>query len=237
MGWILQKGLCVAGWPEDCASDCDEQHTWGWSCTGLPWTIDKLGEAHGLQQLLVYGLLSGWFNAIGRPKRFSYLFSPTSPSHVIFSTGSHSQQSQHSSELGLASTAADRQPLIESVEVARRAPVYGRSWRQRCRLPWFPLVYLFTIPVFSRITMCDRNDPPIVPALVVRQFVCRPIDALDAAAAVVGTRLDFMKRSLSPGFSDHPGFVQYLMVLGSLGLIALIVLGWHAVYIWRHCNW
>jgi|EP01043_Picozoa_sp_COSAG02_P024285 hypothetical protein len=64
--------------------------------------------------------------------------------------------------------------------------------------------------------------------------MCRQSDALGAA---VGDRLDFMKRSLSPGFSDHPGFVLYLVVLGSLGLIALIVLGWHAVYVWRRCNW
>ena len=154
IGWILQKGLCVAGWPEDCASDCDEQHTWGWSCTGLPWTIDRLGEAHGLQQLLVYGLFSGWFNAIGRPRRFSYLFSPTASPHAIFSTGRcRTQHSQHSSGLRLTSTAAERQSLIESVEVNRRAPVYARSWRQRCRVPWFPLVFLVTIPVFSRITM------------------------------------------------------------------------------------
>eukprot|EP01043_Picozoa_sp_COSAG02_P024284 COSAG02_NODE_1323_length_13255_cov_2.890696_5_plen_157_part_00 len=143
VGWILQKGLCVAGWPEDCASDCDEQHAWGWSCAGLPWTIDRLGEARGLQQLLVYGLLSGWLNAIGRPKRFSYLFSPTSSSHPVVGSSS------------LTSTAAERQRLIESVDVTHRAPVYGRSWRWR--LPWFPLVFFITIPVFSKITMCGQK--------------------------------------------------------------------------------
>ena len=46
-----------------------------------------------------------------------------------------------------------------------------------------------------------------------------------------------MKRSLSPGFSEHPGFVPYLVVLGSLGLLALTVVGWHVVYVWRRCSW
>lgn len=47
--------------------------------------------------------------------------------------------------------------------------------------------------------------------------------------------LDFMKRSLSPGFANHPGMVPYLLVLGLLAIAALGVLLWHGVYSWRHC--
>ena len=153
VGWLLQKSLCALGWPEDCASDCDEQYSSGWSCTGLPWTIDQLGEAHGLQQLLVYGLFSGWLNAVGRPERFCYLFSPMLPA-AVGSNRSH----YVSGPVGRASTVAEREPLIDTdVAVTRRATVYGRSWRQRWRLPWFPLVFFGTIPVFSRITMCEMT--------------------------------------------------------------------------------
>ena len=50
-GWLLQKGLCEAGWPDDCASDCDEQFSWGWSCVG------DGGGRGGLWVCLIYCLL------------------------------------------------------------------------------------------------------------------------------------------------------------------------------------
>ena len=47
--------------------------------------------------------------------------------------------------------------------------------------------------------------------------------------------LDFMKRSLSPGFTQHPGFVPYIVVVGALALASMLILVWHAAYSLRHC--
>ena len=153
VGWALQKGLCAAGWPEDCAKDCDEQHAWTGSCAGLPWAWDRLGEAGGLQQLLIYGLFTGWLNGAGHAARFTYLFGPQRP-----------PPRRHGTELSrdsFATTVLGPEPdprdglltPINSSSAAMRAASYGLPWHQRFRLPWFPLLYLATIPVFSRLTM------------------------------------------------------------------------------------
>ena len=149
VGWLLQKGLCQAGWPEDCASDCDEQYSWGWSCAGLPWEVDRLGEAKGFQQMLVYGLLSGWLNSIGRPRRFSYLFSLNAPPPVLVSP---STLSSHDSLARSRSAGEFEQGLIVNESTSRRAADRSLICRQRWRLPWFPLLFFATIPIFSRIT-------------------------------------------------------------------------------------
>ena len=147
-GWALQKGLCGAGWPEDCATDCDEQHAWGWSCLGLPWTPDKLGEAQGIQQLLVYGFFCGWLNSVGKPRRFAYLFSVTKlppPTPSGLPSGGRGSAAAAAVAGARLSSANEFEPLlIVNEAAARRAAMYGLGWQQRWRIPWFPLVFWAT---------------------------------------------------------------------------------------------
>lgn len=77
-GWLEQKLLCSLGLPSDCASDCTRQEaaTRDPSCHGSAAAPGMVGEMEGLQQLFMYGLVSGWFCAVDEPARFGYLFGP-----------------------------------------------------------------------------------------------------------------------------------------------------------------
>eukprot|EP01046_Picozoa_sp_COSAG06_P005393 COSAG06_NODE_239_length_19404_cov_12.723284_24_plen_244_part_00 len=195
-GWLLQKGLCEAGWPEDCASDCDEQFSWGWSCVGLPWAMDRLGEAKGLQQLLIYGFFSGWLNAAGRRRRFCYLFSLSALQVPPVQPLRGSMLSSRSSTAGAIEPGELEPLLIANEGAARRAALYGLSWRQRWRLPWFPIVFFATIPVFSRITSVSRSFHfSLLETVSVLLLLHVPSQIL---CSVRCRMLGCMKRSLSP---------------------------------------
>eukprot|EP01046_Picozoa_sp_COSAG06_P005392 COSAG06_NODE_239_length_19404_cov_12.723284_23_plen_70_part_00 len=43
-------------------------------------------------------------------------------------------------------------------------------------------------------------------------------------------------RLFKQGFTERSGLLPYLLVLGTLGIAALAVFVWHAIYSWRHCG-
>jgi hypothetical protein len=220
LGWLVQKGLCMGGMPSDCASDTLDFTRAGWN-----WTPGRVAEWEGLRQLLTFGFFAGWLHGVHHPKRFRYLMGvrpwPADSRHIHAAPGainwdSSNGRSSPPSESALASPLWPGVPPPHAPTVAAVTAVSAASDStgepQRCsRLPWYPVAFLLSIPLFTWLTELKAFE--------------RSLSSSGGSSLLGGS-----------GGSHAHALVVYIVSVGLLCAGLLILLIWHCSYGWRHCG-